>query len=65
MYTRTGGGGVVGSPTHYAMKEIPLEGPESEDDVKVCCSVLQCVAVCCSVLQCVAVCCSVLQCAVG
>jgi len=31
--------------------------------VKVCCSVLQCVAVCCSVLQCVAVCCSVLLCA--
>ena len=25
-------------------------------DVKVCCSVLQCVAVCCSVLKCVAVC---------
>jgi len=32
--------------------------------VKVCCSVLQCVAVCCRVLQCVAVCCSVLQCVV-
>jgi len=30
--------------------------------LKICCSVLQCVAVCCSVLQCVAVCCSVLQC---
>jgi len=29
--------------------------------VRVCCSVLQCVAVCCSVLQCVAVCCSVLK----
>ena len=31
-------------------------------DIRVCCSVLQCVAVCCSVLQCVAVCCSALQC---
>ena len=30
--------------------------------MRVCCSVLQCVAVCCSVLQCVAVCCSALQC---
>jgi len=30
--------------------------------IRVCCSVLQCVAVCCSVLQCVAVCCNVLQC---
>ena len=30
--------------------------------IRVCCSVLQCVAVCCSVLQCVTVCCSVLQC---
>ena len=30
--------------------------------LRVCRSVLQCVAVCCSMLQCVAVCCSVLQC---
>jgi len=30
--------------------------------MKVCCSVLQCVAVCRILLQCVAVCCSVLQC---
>jgi len=30
--------------------------------VAICCSVWQCVAVCCSVLQCVAVCCSVLHC---
>jgi len=30
--------------------------------LKVCCSVLQCVAVCCSVLQRGAVCCSVVQC---
>jgi len=33
----------------------------SQHLMRVCCSVLQCVAVCCSVLQCVAVCCSVLQ----
>ena len=30
--------------------------------MKLCCSVLQCVAVSCNVLQCVAVCCSMLQC---
>ena len=30
--------------------------------MRMCCSVLQCVAVCCNVLQCVAVCCNVLQC---
>jgi len=29
--------------------------------VAVCCSVLHCAAVCCGVLRCVAVCCSVLQ----
>ena len=28
-----GGGGVQG-PTHYALKEIPIEGPETEDDVQ-------------------------------
>jgi len=32
-----------------------------EEEVLVCCSVLECVAVCCSLLQCVAVCCSVLR----
>jgi len=29
--------------------------------LRVCCSVLQCVAVCCGVLHCIAVCCTVLQ----
>jgi len=38
-------------------------GPVHVFILRVCCSVLQCVAVCCSVLQCVAVFCSVLKCA--
>ena len=59
-------GGEVGTKTLVPVKQ---------EDVALCCSVLQCVAVCCSVLQvvqsgavccimvhCVAVCCSVLQC---
>jgi len=45
-----------GKPHHKLNREVPRCR-----EVKVCCSVLQCVAVCRSVLQCVAVCCSVVD----
>jgi len=45
------GRGETAFPLGQAMEDV-------EQQMEVCCSVLQCVAVCCSVLQCVAVCCS-------